>query len=141
MRGFILIALLAGLAAPVAGLAQQQRMISVVANRAELFSLDQPAGSILVANPAIADVVIEGGNRLFVLGRAPGETQVFVLDGQGKTLINALVSVRPPSANHITVFRGTEESNLHCSPRCAATGVLNVSPIGGAATGSPPPAK
>src|SRR3954470_5672939 len=100
MRRFLMIALLAGLAAPLASEAQQpqRRVISVIANRAELFPLDQPAGSALIANPAIADVVMEGGNRLFVLGRAPGETQLFVLDAEGKTLIDAVVSVRPPSA-------------------------------------------
>ena len=141
MRGISTMLLLAGLVAPIASLAQQQpRMIGVVANRAELMPLPQPAGSVLVANPAIADVVIEGGNRLFILGRAPGETQIFVLDMQGATLVNAVVSVRPPAANHMTIIRGTEESHLHCSPRCASTGVLNVSPIGGAATGTPPPA-
>jgi len=141
MRGIPTMLLLAGLVAPLASLAQQQpRMINVVANRAELVPLQQPAGSVLVANPAIADVVIEGGNRLFILGRAPGETQVFVLDMQGATLVNAVVSVRPPGANHMTIIRGTEESNIYCSPRCASTGVLNVSPIGGAATGTPPPA-
>lgn len=100
--------------------AAQQRTIQVPLNGAELIRLDTVPGSVLIANPAIADVVVEGGRQVFVLGRAPGETQLYVLDSSGAALLQAAVSVLPPTARHVTVIRGDEETHLHCAPRCAA---------------------
>lgn len=100
--------------------AAQQRTIQVAVNGAELIRLDTAPGSVLIANPAIADVVVEGGSQVFVLGRAPGETQLYVLDSSGGTMLRAAVSVLPPTARHVTVIRGDEETHLHCAPRCAA---------------------
>lgn len=100
--------------------AAQQRTIQVPVNGAELIRLGTIPGSVLIANPAIADVVVEGGKQVFVLGRAPGETQLYVLDSSGATLLQAAVSVLPPTARHLTVIRGDEETYLHCAPRCAA---------------------
>jgi Flp pilus assembly secretin CpaC len=99
----------------------QQRMIEVAVNTAELLQLQAAPGSVLVANPAIADVVVEGGRHVFVLGKAPGETQLFVLDANGGTMLRAMVSVVPQTARHMNVIRGTEETQIHCAPRCAAT--------------------
>lgn len=100
--------------------AAQQRTIQVPVNGAELIRLGTIPGSVLIANPAIADVVVEGGKQVFVLGRAPGETQLYVLDSSGATLLQAAVSVLPPTTRHVTVIRGDEETYLHCAPRCAA---------------------
>jgi hypothetical protein len=131
----------------------QQRMIQVSVNNAEIIPLDRNPGSVLVANPSIADVVVEGGKHLFVLGKTPGETQLYVMDGNGGTMIRAVVAVVPQSARHMTVFRGTEdESQLHCAPRCAPTGGNNkrgtpaapampTSAPPAAAPAAPPPAK
>jgi Flp pilus assembly secretin CpaC len=101
--------------------AAQQRMLEVAVNTAELLQLQTAPGSVLVANPAIADVVVEGGRQVFVLGKAPGETQLFVLDENGGTMLRATVSVVPQTARHLNIIRGTEESQVHCAPRCAAT--------------------
>lgn len=113
--------------------AAQQRMIQVAINTAELVQLETTPGSVLVANPAIADVVVEGGKQVFVLGKAPGETQLYILAPNGGTMLRAMVSVVPQTARHMTIIRGTEESQLHCAPRCAAVGGQDKKP-GGTAT-------
>lgn len=132
--------LLACIALPLAAAPAwaQQRTITVTTNRAEMIRLDKTAGTVLVANPAIADVVVEAGQQLFILGRSPGETQLYVLDGEGKTLLSAVLAVRPPAANHLSIVRGTDEATVHCAPRCAPTGTVNVSPGGGAASPTAP---
>lgn len=132
-------AVLALAASPAAA---QQRMIEVAINAAELVRLDAEPGSVLVANPAIADVVVEGGKQVFVLGKAPGETQLYVLDRNGGTMLRAMVSVVPQTARHMTIIRGTEESQIHCAPRCAEVGGHDKKPGGsaaGAAAGTPAP--
>jgi Flp pilus assembly secretin CpaC len=126
--------------------AAQQHMIQVAINTAELIQLDTAPGSVLVANPAIADVVVEGGRQVFVLGKAPGETQLYVLDPNGGTLLRAMVSVVPQTARHMTIIRGTDESQVHCAPRCASVAGEDKKPGGGspapaaAPASSPPPA-
>jgi hypothetical protein len=117
------------LAAPAAA---QQRMIEVAINGAELVRFETAPGSVLVANPAIADVVVEGGKQVFVLGKAPGETQLYVLDRNGGTMLNATVSVVPQTARHMTIIRGGDESVIHCAPRCASVAAGEKKSNGGA---------
>lgn len=112
--------------------AAQQRVIEVALNTAELIHLDAAPGSVLVANPSIADVVVQGGKQVFVLAKAPGETELYILDTNGGTMLRAMISVIPQTARHLTIIRGTEESQLHCAPRCAA--------VDGKAGAAPPPA-
>jgi Flp pilus assembly secretin CpaC len=128
----------AALALAASPAAAQQRMIEVAINGAELLRLDAEPGSVLVANPAIADVVVEGGKQVFVLGKTPGETQLYVLDRSGGTMLRAMVSVVPQTARHMTVIRGTEESQIHCAPRCAEVGGHDKKPGGGAAAAATP---
>jgi Flp pilus assembly secretin CpaC len=139
-----LAALGAALALAASPAAAQQRMIEVAINAAELLRLDAEPGSVLVANPAIADVVVEGGKQVFVLGKTPGETQLYVLDRNGGTMLRAMVSVVPQTARHMTIIRGTDESQIHCAPRCAEVGGQEKKPGGGggataAATSTPVP--
>ena len=58
-------------------------------NQAEIVRLETDAQIVHVANPAIADVVVESPRLLFVVGRAPGQTGLFILDANGKEVINA----------------------------------------------------
>jgi hypothetical protein len=126
------------LAFAIAPAAAQQRMIEVSVNTAELLRLDGAPGSVLVANPSIADVVVEGGKQVFVLGKTPGETQLYILDTNGGTMVRAMISVVPQTARHITIIRGTEESQLHCAPRCAEVGGREKKPgASGPAAGAP----
>ena len=128
--------------------AAQQRMIQVAVNTAELVQLETAPGSVLVANPAIADVVVEGGKQVFVLGKTPGETQLYILGPNGGTMLRAMVSVVPQTARHMTIIRGTDESQVHCAPRCAAVAGQEKKPGNSPApaalpapAAAPPPAK
>jgi hypothetical protein len=125
---FFVMMLIALAAAPSAALAQ--RTLDITVNKAELLRFDRHPGSVLVVNPAIADVVADGGDHVFVLGKTPGETQLFVLDEAGKTMMQATVRVGTPAAGQVSVFRGTAETTLNCAPRCAG-------PQGGAPAAAP----
>jgi Flp pilus assembly secretin CpaC len=120
--------------------AAQERIIQVALNTAELLRLDAAPGSVLVANPSIADVAVQGGKQVFVLGKAPGETELYILDTNGGTMLRAMVSVVPQTARHLTVIRGTEESQLHCAPRCAAVEGQQSKTGAAPAPAAPPPA-
>ena len=78
----------------------------------------RPAKIVLVADPEIADVVIQSPKLLFILGRQPGETNLFVLDRDEKEIHKIDIIVRRYSERPVTIYRSTEETTLSCAPRC-----------------------
>ncbi len=67
--------------------------IEIAINKAHLIQLDTDANVVLIANPEIADVAIESPRIIFLLGKAPGETSLFILDADGNDLVRAEVVV------------------------------------------------
>jgi len=131
----------AGLVLWASPAAPQQSTIQVAVNSAELIQLKDAPGSVLVANPAIADIVVEGGRQVFILGKSPGETQLYVLDGSGGTMVRAVVSVVPQTARHMTIIRGEDQSQVHCAPRCTVVGGADSKKPAGAVPGSSTPSQ
>ena len=78
----------------------------------------RPAKIVLVADPEIADVVIESPLLIFILGRQPGVTNLFVLDEKEREIHNLDIVVRPNEEDPVSVHRGTKETTLNCAPRC-----------------------
>ncbi|MCP4386451.1 MAG: hypothetical protein GY798_34425 [Hyphomicrobiales bacterium] len=110
--------------------------IRVEINHAEIIRLDSDAHVVHIANPAVADVVLESPRLLFVVGLAPGETGLFVLDANGQELINTDLLVTPNLDHEVTVNRNAIELTYSCSPRCVVTNVPAMAAAGSTA-GSP----
>lgn len=70
------------------------KRVELVAGKAETISLPLAAADILVANPAIADVGSLRADRLFVVGRNVGDTNVLAFDADGNQLADIAVHVR-----------------------------------------------
>ena len=95
---------------------------SVEVNQSKLLKLTKPAASVVVANPAIADVTVEGADMLLVLGRVYGTTNLMVLDRDGNTITNLDVQVIPEKSDMVTLSRGPAgQLSYNCSPRCERT--------------------
>ena len=90
----------------------------VTVHKGQILRPQRPAKIVLVADPEIADVVIESPKLVFILGRQPGETSLFVLDEKGDEIHNIDIVVRPNAKGPVTVHRDTEETTLNCAPRC-----------------------
>ncbi|HYM31467.1 MAG TPA: pilus assembly protein N-terminal domain-containing protein [Candidatus Cybelea sp.] len=125
-RGFKLTALATLLIAGVASLAvaavKPNGTLRVDVDKAEVISLDSDTHPevVLLANPDIADVVIERGGLLFILGKKPGETRLFVYDSNGSRILERDVVVVPTSSRSVTITRVTEPTEYSCAPRCIA---------------------
>jgi pilus assembly protein CpaC len=65
----------------------------------ELINLAQPAGSVFVADPAIAGVQVPSDKQLFVFGKKPGQTTLFVLGDDGKQIASMVLTVRTSVAD------------------------------------------
>ena len=92
--------------------------IAVTVDKGTLLRLPQNADVVLVAEPGIANAVIESPRMIFILGKRPGETNLFVMDRAGNTILKVDVVVSPNDPREVTVYRGGSQSTLGCYPRC-----------------------
>ena len=81
------------------GAKNYNRTVHLMAGKADTVELTGPVADVLVANPAIADVGTLRSNRLYIVGRAVGDTNVLVYDDTGNQLANITVSVRMDDRN------------------------------------------
>ncbi|MCH7929654.1 MAG: pilus assembly protein N-terminal domain-containing protein [Proteobacteria bacterium] len=88
-------------------------------DKAHLMHLDTDAGTIMVADPTIADVVLESPRLVFIVGRAPGETNLYILDVNGAEIVHTDLLVVPNVDREVTLDRNTVEATFSCAPRCA----------------------
>jgi pimeloyl-ACP methyl ester carboxylesterase len=79
------------------------------------------AASVVVTNPAIADVTLLDDHSLVVVGRSYGQTHLLVTDASGRTLFNSAIAVSPTDDGHIALYRGPSVANFSCAPRCERT--------------------
>lgn len=83
--------------------------------------LEVPAHSVVVGNPAIADVSVQDNTNLLLFGKAPGLTNIYVFDAAGEAVKNLVIRVRTPSSDMLTVHRGAERTTYNCTVNCEAT--------------------
>ena len=121
---YALIAALAGfvLAAPSGHAAAPDRPLHVTKDNAEVVNLASPPAVVLVADPQIADVVVEQGHLIFVIGKRPGQTRLFVYGARGEAILERDVVVVPPRDREVTIIRSTFATDYSCDPRCVALG-------------------
>lgn len=104
------------IAAPV--LASEPDLIAVQLDQAKLLKLPSGAETIIVGNPAIADVSVQRNGVLVITGRAPGRTNFIALDSNGSIISESMVSVSASVGAGLVVQRGLEQSSYHCAPNC-----------------------
>ncbi len=100
--------------------AQGSEAVRVTLDKYELVRLNADIATVLIANPAIADVIVEKSRLLFLIGRSPGETMLVLLDKAGREIMNTSIVVVPNLEREVTVHRGAVEATFSCAPRCAA---------------------
>jgi hypothetical protein len=102
--------------------------INVLIDQASLVKLDRPAAEIVVGNPSIADVSVQSGKVLVLTGKSFGETNLIVLDGDGKAIISRRLIVSEPRVGFVTVYRGISRQTVHCAPYCTPPLVIGDNP-------------
>lgn len=131
--------LLAGLGLGIQGAAAE--ILEITLNKGRLIRLSRNANVVLVAEPSIADAVIQSPRLIFILGKKPGETNLFILDNDGREILQTELIVRPNPLRHVTVHRSSAEATLSCDPRCVAVATPGAAKGGGGAPAAKPKAK
>jgi Pilus formation protein N terminal region len=92
--------------------------LGVVLDQAALLKLPEKVATIVIGNPAIADVAVQSGGLLVVTGKGYGSTNLIALDRAGVVLLERSIVVRGPKSGTIAVYRGAERETYSCTPDC-----------------------
>lgn len=106
-----------GLAALLAGGAQASDFL-VEVNKSKALHLPKPVATLMVGNPAVADITIESANLVYVMGKSYGRTNLVALDAEGKPMLDLNISVVSQNASAVTLTRGAGQISYNCTPRC-----------------------
>ena len=128
--GIIALVFTVAVAVTAGGASAAQRLV-VEKNHSARISLNGAAGSVIVANPAIADVNIIDSRTVYIVGKGFGNSSVIITDQIGRPLFDGEVVVTASQKGAITVYKGLTPSLMVCSTTCtseeASTG--NASPV------------
>ena len=101
----------------------QAGAMSVPLNHSVRLPLAGPAQSVVVGSPAVIDVAVVDSRTVFVSGKAPGSTDVTVIDPLGRVVFRGDVSVAGGAP--VSIFRGAAQAggapsrtDATCTPAC-----------------------
>jgi pilus assembly protein CpaC len=69
------------------------RPILIEVSKGTLVSLSEPAGTVFVADPNIADVQVKSPKLIYITAKSPGETVIYAVDANDHVLLNAPIRV------------------------------------------------
>jgi Flp pilus assembly secretin CpaC len=104
----------AALAAPVT----TPEPVTVNVDQAKLIRLPARITTIVVGNPAIADVSLQPGGVVVVTGKGYGATNFIAMDRTGEVMVDRIIQVEGPTDQLVTIYRGVERESYSCMPIC-----------------------
>lgn len=117
MRVFFLSVVASFGAATAAGAEQ----VWVTMDQVAPYEFKQEVDQIVVGNPGIADITVRDKSKVLIFGKAPGVTNLFLFDAQGKEVDNLIVRVRSVGAEMLTFHRGGQRATYNCMTLCEPT--------------------
>lgn len=90
-------------------------------DQSQLLRLPRPASDLIIGNPSIADVTIQGGNLLVVTGKTFGVTNIIVLDAERNVIQDQRIVVQRDEARLVNLHRGNLRQSFSCTPNCSPT--------------------
>lgn len=131
MKTWTMLAAVSILIGSATAAASQSRAVSVEIDRSARVALRAPAASVIVGNPAIADVTVVDANTLFVTGKGYGVTEIVAVDPIGRTVFQSQVVVTAGANNSVRVWRGGQATEMACAGSSCAPSIRS-----GAGSGS-----
>ncbi len=117
-RRLALLALVLAAATPAS--AQGDRLV-VEIDHARVLKLPRPATTVIIGNPAIADVTVQDASTIVLTGRSYGATNLIVLDAKGEAMVDESVGVKSFEEGTVRVYRQASRQTVACLPECEPT--------------------
>lgn len=95
--------------------------LTVAIDHSTRLSVAGTAASVVIGNPQVADVTVVDSHTVFVSGRGYGETDLVVLDPSGRTLYAGEVLVSGSASGRVSIYRGSDRTDMACAPGCEVT--------------------
>jgi Pilus formation protein N terminal region len=121
MKKTVLSAIAAGTIVLMMGMTAAKAEVQTIAvevDQSQILQLPATPGAIVIGNPSIADVSIQG-QKLFIHGRSFGQTNLTILDLEGNQMANFNLIGTLSQDGLVTVYRGTQRNSLSCTGTCA----------------------
>lgn len=101
--------------------AQAADRIEVELDNAKLLKLPAGTDTLVIGNPAIADVTIQRNQVMVVTAKSHGSTNMIALDSKGAIVSESrIVVVLPQRPEQLTLLRGTAQETYSCNPECGS---------------------
>lgn len=97
-------------------------------DQSQLLRLPRPVAEVIIGNPSIADVTVQGGNLLVVTGKTFGVTNIIALDADRNVIQDQRVIVDQDDRRTVAVYRGPLRSTYTCAPTCSPALVIGDDP-------------
>lgn len=99
---------------------QAAESLTLLTDQTQLLALSGTPATVVVGNPSIADVTIQG-NEVFLHGRAFGTTNIIIMDAAGTRLSDFEVTVMKGGSNDVAMYKAGSRFSYVCAPDCEAT--------------------
>jgi Pilus formation protein N terminal region len=93
-------------------------------DQSQLIRLPRPVSEVIIGNPSIADVNVQGGNLLVVTGKTFGVTNIIALDADKNVIQDQRVIVEQDDRRTVVVYRGAARHSYTCAPTCSPAPVV-----------------
>jgi hypothetical protein len=98
-------------------------------DQSQLIRLPRAVSDVIIGNPSIADVTVQGGNLLVVTGKTFGITNIIALDAQRNVIQDQRVVVEAEDRRTLVLHKGALRETYTCSPTCMPTIVVGDNPL------------
>ena len=123
-RRWAIVAIMAAVGSGVSGFHAEAADLIVRYDQSQLIRLPRPVSEIIIGNPSIADVNVQGGNLLVVTGKTFGVTNIIALDADKNVIQDQRVIVEQDDRRTVVVYRGSLRHSYTCAPTCSPAPVV-----------------
>lgn len=90
-------------------------------DQSQLVRLARPVSEVIIGNPSIADVTVQGANLLVVTGKTFGITNIIALDADRKIIKDQRILVERDERGVVNLHKAGLRQSYSCTPSCSPT--------------------
>lgn len=90
-------------------------------DQSQILRLPRNPAEIIIGNPTIAEVTIQGGNLLVVTGKSFGITNIIALDAERNVIQDQRIMVERDERRIVNLHKGGARQSYACTPACNPT--------------------
>ena len=110
--------LMGGVSVMAVGGTTAQADVTVLADQAKVFRLEEPADTIILGNPSIADVTVHDRVTIVVTGKSYGTTNLIVLNNESEPVVEEQITVSADNTGYVSLQKNIGRVTYSCNPDC-----------------------